>query len=90
MVNTTIPKPVVIMLKLDQKQAKQQFIEVLADFLTQNAGGKSMALELEARRSDTDIRPKFAQEWAKLRQAVPLQGHVDRAETIRLLEHLLK
>ena len=78
------------MAKLDPKQAKQQFIEALADFLVKNAGGKSMALELESRRSDTDMRPKLAQEWAKLRQAVPLHGHVTREETLRLLEHLLQ
>jgi hypothetical protein len=68
---------------------KQVFIEQLARFLVENQAGKSIALQMESGRPESDPRPALAKEWAKLRGASTLQGYPELPEAIETLTALL-
>lgn len=73
-----------------QKQKKKKFIEHLAIFLVRDEALKSMTLEAEQRRAPFAGSPRFAEEWADLRNASPLFGYVDKQEAIKQLTEFLK
>ncbi len=74
---------------MTRQQKKQILIEELAHFLVDDQAAKSIALQMDHQRPDTDPRPKLAVEWAKLRSASTLHGYPDLPEAIETLEALL-
>lgn len=70
---------------------KQHCIEELAHFLVDQQGAKSILLELETRCRTIrdDDRPRFAHEWALLRDAAGLTGYPTYDEALQILTTLL-
>lgn len=68
---------------------KQILIETLAHFLVDNQAGKSIALQMEAGRTEGDPRPALSREWAKLRGASTLHGYPEYDEAVKTLTELL-
>ncbi len=71
------------------KSQKQLFIEELAHFLVDEQVAKSIALQIEHERPKNNLFPKFACEWAKLRNASTLFGYPTYEEGIIELTKLL-
>ena len=68
---------------------KQQLIQQLAHFLCDNAGAKSIALQMDGLRPQGDPRPAFGKEWAALRAASPITGYATYEEAVTQLTELL-
>jgi hypothetical protein len=67
---------------------KAEFVKALAEFLVGNQAGKGIALEVEHRTGGGII--KWAQEWAKLRNATPLFGYLTVEEAEKELTEFLR
>ena len=70
--------------------AKQNLIEQLARFLTDDVGGKSVLFQMEMMRPEGDPRPALAKEWVALRRTAQVDGYADQAEAVETLTKILK
>jgi hypothetical protein len=68
-------------------EAKRRFIRQLAEFLAGNQGGKSIALEVEAKMQPVI---DWANQWAALRRTTPLFGYPTVEEAEKILSVFLK
>jgi len=57
--------------------------------LTNDQGGKSIALQMENERPAGDPRPKLAHDWAALRSATNINGYPTFEEALAALEEIL-
>lgn len=68
---------------------KHRFIKQLAQFMCENEAGKSIAIELEQKVPPLPGMPKWAQDWAALRQTTPIHGYKSVAEAEEILTEFL-
>lgn len=68
---------------------KSEFVHQLAKFFTENVGAKSIILEIESRRQDSNPMPKLATEWGQLRTAAGIRGYPTLDEAKDTLNELL-
>lgn len=78
---------------MTDKVRKERFLKELAKFLSDNFGGKSIELQVQAvavrNKSWLAGRPTFALEWAALRDAAGLCGYESPEEAVEHLQKLL-
>lgn len=65
---------------MNQKEKKKIFIRYLAEYLNENAGMKSIELEM---------KKPYILEWAKLRRASPILGYMTTDEAEKILTEFL-
>jgi hypothetical protein len=85
--------------KFIQRQKRlDKFVDALTEFLVGNQAAKSIALEIETKTKTgspledyiaQNVCPKWAAEWAKLRNATPLFGYPTVEEAKRTLKAFL-
>lgn len=78
-------------IEAQRKARKKAFIKELAQFLAGDQGMKSIALQVEDKRPPTFAAlPKWASEWAKVKNSSPLFGYLTTEEAEKQLTEFLK
>lgn len=68
---------------------KEKLIKQLAEFLVDKQAAKGICAGMESHRPTEDIRPRFAIEWAALRDAAGTFGYPTVEEETKRLTKLL-